>query len=54
MALNDEVSDSIKSYLAYDDLLIIFNDLYDECKLLGKKYKLLKNEHASLLVNLID
>ena len=40
MALNDEVSDSIKSHLAYDDLLIAFNDLYDKCKLVDKKYKL--------------
>ena len=37
MALNDEVSDSIKSHLVYDDLLIAFNDLYDEYKLVGKK-----------------
>ena len=48
MMLNDEVSDSIESYLAYDDLLITFNDLFDECKLVRQKYKMLKKEHASL------
>lgn len=50
MTLNDELSDSIKSHLVYDDLLIAFNDLYDECKLVSKKYKLLKKEHASLVI----
>ena len=36
IVLNDEVSDLIESYLAYDDLLNGFNDLYDKCKLVGK------------------
>ena len=41
MALNDEISDSNESYLPYDELLKAFHDLFDECKLVGKKYKLL-------------
>ena len=35
-------------YLPYDELLNAFHDLFDECKLVDKKYKLLKKEHASL------
>ena len=47
--LNDKVNNSIESYLAYDDLLIALNDLYDECQVVGKKYKLLKKKHASIV-----
>ena len=49
MAYGDEVSNSTKAHLSFDELLSTFHDLFDECKLVNKKYKLLKKEHASLV-----
>ena len=49
MALGDEVSNSIEAHLSFDELLNAFHDLFDEYKLVSRKYKLLKKEHASLV-----
>ena len=52
MAIGDEVSNSIDANLSFDELLSTFHDLFNECKLIIKKYKLLKKEHASLVSDL--
>lgn len=46
MAFNDEVNDSIKTPLPYNELLDAFHDLFDEFKLVDKNYKLLNKDHA--------
>ena len=48
VAFDDEVCDSIETSLLYNKLLDAFHDLYDEFKLVGKKYKLLKKNHTSI------
>ena len=48
MALGDDVSDLNEAHLFYDELLNIFNDLFDDYKLVSKKNKLLKKDYASL------
>ena len=45
----DEVSSSLDANLSFDELLSTFHDLFDKCKLVSKKYKLLKKEHAYLV-----
>ena len=42
MIIGDEVSSSLDANLSFDELLSAFHDLFDECKLVSKKYKLLK------------
>ncbi|CAL9078853.1 unnamed protein product [Musa textilis] len=42
MALDDKVSSSFEANLSFDELLNTFYDLFDEYKLVSKKYKLLK------------
>ena len=37
--------------LSFDKLLNVFHDLFDECKIISRKYKLLKNKHDSLVSN---
>lgn len=49
MAIRDEVSSSLNANLSFDELLSAFHNLFDECKLVSKKYKLLKKEHTSLV-----
>ena len=46
MAIGDEVSNSLDASLSFDELLYAFHDLFDECKLVSKTYKLLKKEYA--------
>ncbi|CAL9091102.1 unnamed protein product [Musa textilis] len=48
MALNNEIYDSTKTLLPCNKLLSDFHDLYDEIKLVGKRYKLLKEDNAFL------
>ena len=49
MAIGEEVTSSIDANLSFDELLNVFHDLFDECKSISKKYKLLKKEHDSLV-----
>ena len=51
MAIGEEVSSSIDANLLYDELLNAFHNLFDECKITSRKYKLLKKEHDSLISN---
>ena len=51
MAIGDEVTNLIDADLSFDELLNAFHDLFDECKTISRKYKLLKNEHDSLTCN---
>jgi len=49
MIIGDEVTSSIDANLSLDKLLNAFHDLFDECKIISKKYKLLKKEQDSLI-----
>ena len=51
MAIGDEVTNLIDADLSFDELLNAFHDLFDECKTISRKYKLLKKEHDSLTRN---
>ncbi|CAL9149786.1 unnamed protein product [Musa hybrid cultivar] len=51
MAIGEEVTNLIDAGLSFDELLNIFHDLFDECKTISRKYKLLKNKHDSLVSN---
>ena len=48
MAIGEEVTDLIDADLPYHELLNAFHELFDECKTISRKYKLLKKEHDSL------
>ena len=48
MAFEEGVTDLINADLPYHDLLNAFHELFDECKTISRKYKLLKKEHDSL------
>ena len=48
MAFEEEVTDLINADLPYHELLNAFHELFDECKTISRKYKLLKKEHDSL------
>ena len=48
MAIGEEVMNLIDADLSFDELLNAFHDLFDECKIISRKYKLLKKEHDSL------
>lgn len=48
MALNNKVFNSHKTSLSHDELLKIFHDLYNEPKMIDRKYNLLKMNHISL------
>ena len=47
MAFDDEIYELTKTSLSYNELFDAFHDLYDELKIIGKKYKLLKKDHVS-------
>ena len=51
MAIGEEVTNFIDADLSFDKLLNAFHDLFDECKIISRKYKLLKKEHDSLICN---
>ena len=51
MAIGEEVTNLIDANLSFDELLNTFYDLFDECKIISRKYKLLKREHDSLTCN---
>ena len=51
MAIREEVTNLIDADLSFDELLNAFHDLFDECKIISRKYKLLKNKHDSLVRN---
>ena len=51
MAFEEEVTDLINADLPYHELLNAFHELFDECKTISKKYKLLKKENDSLTCN---
>ena len=48
MAIGEEVTNLLDADLSFDELLNAFHDLFDECKIINRKYKLLKKEHDSL------
>ena len=54
MAIGEEVTNLIDADLSFDELLNAFHDLFDECKIINRKYKLLKKEHDSLTCDLIS
>ena len=51
MAIGEEVTNLIDADLSFDELLNAFHDLFDECKIISRKYKLLKKEHDGLTCN---
>ena len=51
MAIGEGVSNLIDVYLSFDKLLNAFYDLFDEWKIISRKYKLLKKEHDTLVSN---
>ena len=51
MAIGDEVTNLIGADLSFDELLNAFHDLFDECKIISRKYKLLKKEHDIFVSN---
>ena len=42
MALGEEVYDLTNEDLSFDELSIIFHELFDECRTISKKFNLLK------------
>ena len=48
MVFEEEVTDLINADLPYHELLNAFHELFDECKTISRKYKLLKKENDSL------
>ena len=42
MAIGEKVINLIDADLSFDELLNAFHDLFDECKIISRKYKLLK------------
>ena len=51
MAIGEEVTNLLDADLSFDELLNAFHDLFDECKIINRKYKLLKKEHDSFTCN---
>ena len=51
MAIRDEVTSLLDANLTFDELLSAFHELFDECRILSKKYNSLKKEHASPISN---
>ena len=52
MAIGEEVTNLIDADLSFDELLNAFHDLFDECKIISRKYKLLNKEHDSLVISI--
>ena len=50
MAIGEKVTNLIDTDLSYHELLNAFHELFDECKTISRKYKLLKKEHDSLIL----
>ena len=48
MATREEVTNLLDADLSFDELLNAFHDLFDECKVINRKYKLLKRVHDNL------
>ena len=46
MAIGDEVSGSLDVNLSFNKLLSAFHDLFDECRIMSKKFNCLKKEHT--------